>query len=296
LPEAKMPTKSYYAFPLDERRERQAPFVDRTVYTNFNAALVSAFLRSAHVLEDETLAAEGLATLDALEAQMRDERGLYFHFRRPGGTPELPNLLADQVAVLRAFLDAHELGGQRRFRVRAAELAERICEIFTDADGTLVDHVNADDFGRMSWRDHPLDDNALAADSLLRLAAMTGDSAPAERALKILEAFSRSYAAARSFAAPYASAVARALYGGTSVAIVGERGADALRDVALRLPDPFVTVATFAADDPTLQVRGLRPPRDGALAYVCRGRVCAAPVGDAAAMRSAFDARPGEET
>jgi hypothetical protein len=67
-----------------------------------------------------------------------------------------------------------------------------------------------------------------------------------------LRAFALRYAEARWFAASYAGAVVRALWGGASVAIVGSPAETALlREAALSLADPLVTVATLAEDDPS---------------------------------------------
>jgi uncharacterized protein YyaL (SSP411 family) len=119
---------------------------------------------------------------------------------------------------------------------------------------------------------------------------MTGEDAYAERATRTLQAFSQRYAALRAFAAPYAAAVARALWGGASVAIVGSAASGgAFREAALGLADPLVTTVSFAPGEVGLTARGFEAGSEPR-AYPCRGRVCGAPVLDAANLPDAFAA------
>ncbi|MFY9779215.1 MAG: DUF255 domain-containing protein [Candidatus Baltobacteraceae bacterium] len=281
--------EAYYALELPQRRSRPAPYVDRTVYTNWNAGLASAFAVAGAVLDDDALIAEGAATLDSIEAELRDERGLCFHFRRPGQAPQLPTLLLDQVACLRALLDLHEVSGEPRFLRRAIALVPVVVETFGDEHGTFADHANEAPLGRLAVRSVPPAENASFADTLLRLAVMTGSEAYAERAERALRAFSLRYAALRSFAAPYAAAVARSLWGGAGVTIVGTpRASAALREAAFALPDPFAATATFAPGEASLVERGF-PGTAGPHAFPCRNRLCGPPVDDPANLSLAFD-------
>jgi uncharacterized protein YyaL (SSP411 family) len=282
----------YYGLPLEQRRERAAPFVDRTVYAGWNAGLASGLLAAARALDDDAVARDAIEALDALEARLSDDDGLLFHYFSPGGAPQVRGLLYDQAAFLRALLDAHEYAGESRFRERAVALAARIFARFETGGGMLADHAHGEALGRLDVLDRPLAENANVADSLLRLGAMTGDAKFREQAHGILQAFAGGNTAAGLFAAPYANAVARWCWGDASVAIVGAAEAtEDLREAAARLPDPFAVCATFSPKESLPATRGLRPDEDGApLAYPCRGGACGAPVRDAAELRAAFDA------
>jgi hypothetical protein len=281
--------ETYYASTLEERRASQAPYIDRTSYTNWTAALAGAYAIAGAVLADDVLVGEALQTLDTIAAFLIDERGLCYHFLTPGESPRLRNQLTDQAAYLRALLDAYEASGQIRLLARAFALAKKIHEAFAGDDGTLADHAG-DALGMLAVRMTPLTENASVADSLLRLSVITADPRYRERAERILRAFASRYASYRTFAAPYASAVARYLHGGTDVTIVGTPEASApLREAARRLPDPLLVVATFPEDDPLAAARGLRAMLGTPVAYVCRGTACGAPVTSAANVRKAFD-------
>jgi uncharacterized protein YyaL (SSP411 family) len=146
---------------------------------------------------------------------MRDEDGLLFHYMPPGDGPHVRGLLTDQAQYLRALLEAHEYAGELRFLERALAHARLVLGKFGPGDGklgssrALLDAVPEEPLGRLELPERPLAENAIVADALLRLSAMTGDERFAVRAREILESFAISYRASGIFAAPYASAVSQ---------------------------------------------------------------------------------------
>ena len=280
--------EAYFALPLEERRKREAPFVDRTSYTNWTCGLAGAWFLAARALDDDALRREACQTLDNVHDRLTDPDGLVYHFVAPGSDPQVRGLLTDQAAYLRALLDAHETSGEARYLTRAQTLAGHILERFEASDGGFYDRLALEaQLGRLEFPDRPIGDNAIVAESLLRLSAMTDDAryrAAAERALAL---YARTYAAAGSFAAGYARAVRRLLAPGVSVRIVGEPAStDAFREAALRLPSPMVAVRSVNPE--RAEELGL-PPAPQPAAYVCAGPACGAPVYDAASLRDAYD-------
>jgi uncharacterized protein len=281
--------ETYYSCALEERRALPTPYIDRTSYTNWTAALAGAYALAGAVLADDVLISEALQTLDAIADTLLDERGLCYHFLAPGQSPSLRNQLTDQAAYLRALLDVYEASGEPRLLARALSLAQAIDDVFVGDDGTLADHAG-DALGMLAVRVTPLPENVSVADSLLRLSVVAAQELYADRAERILCAFANRYAALRTFAAPYASAVARCLHGGADVTIVGTPKATApLREAARRLPDPLLVITTLPEDDPLVAARGLRAMLGTPVAYVCRGTACGAPVTSPADLRKAFD-------
>jgi uncharacterized protein YyaL (SSP411 family) len=279
--------EEYYLLTLEKRREREAPYVDRTVFAGWNAGIASAFLRSARALGDRSLETDALTVLDALRDRFSDERGLLYHFARPGEAPQVRNLLGDQVSYLRALIDAHETTGEQRFLDRAVALADRIDEVFVQPDGALGDHANEDEaLGMMRFIDRPVAENASAADSLLRLSAMTLMDRFRDRALAILRYYVSSYEQQKYFAAPYAIAVARALSEDLSITIVGTPEATTeLRKAALEIRNPMLVVTTLSSE-PEAKARSFTWGEPAA--YVCRGTACSAPVHEPASLADAL--------
>ena len=228
-----------------------------------------------------------------MHERLLDGEGLVHHFIVAGGTPQVRGLLADQSAYARALLDAHEVSGEPRFLQRARALLDRIVDRFEAEDGGFYDRIDVEDapIGRLEIADRPIVDNGLLAETLLRLAGLTGDPRYREHAERTLTLFARTYAAAGSFGAPYVRALRRYLSRELSVRIVGEAAATgAFREAASRLPAPLATVRTLALAEAA--ELGL-PAEPRPAAYVCSGSACGAPALEAAAMRAAYDALMG---
>jgi hypothetical protein len=284
--------EAYFELPLDQRRRREAPFVDRTSYTNWTCALSGAWFLAARALDDDAMLAQACQTLDNVHDRMSDADGLLYHFVAPGGEPQVRGLLSDQAAYLRASIDGHEISGEARFLQRAQTLAERVLERFEAADGGFYDHLPLEaQLGRLEIADRPIVDNALVAEALLRLSVLTGEPKYRDHAERALALYARTYAAAGTFAAAYGRALRRWLSPEWSVRIVGEPAVtDAFREAALRLPSPTVVIRTVSpAGAGSL---GL-PAEPQPAAYVCGGTACGAPVTDPAGLRDAYDGLAG---
>jgi len=279
--------EAYYQLPLDERRRRKPPFVDRTSYTNWTCALAGAQALAARALDDDALLIEALRTLDDVAERLVAENNLLYHVLPFGGAPEVSGLLIDHAAYARALLDAHEISGEVRFLARARSLAAVVMDRFQAEEGGFYDRIPNDEvLGRLSIPDRPIVENGLLADAFLRLTALTGESHYRRTAESALRLYARSSRAAGSFAATYARALRRYLSLELTVRVVGDPGAtDGFREAALRLPTPFVAIRTLSP----AQAAELGMPSVEA-AYVCVAGACGAPVREAAALRAAYDA------
>lgn len=274
----------YYELPLEQRRAMQAPYVDRTSYSNWSAAMAGTFVMAGDALEDERLLAAGQAALDALHERMRDADGLLYHFIElsSNAAPQVQGLLTDQAAYLRALLDAHEYTGEPRFLDRARALIAPLRKRFGAADGGFYDHAAIETpLGNLPVRERPLPENALLAESFLRLHAFEGDAEFRTLAQDSLRLYAKTVERAGLFAAPFARALRRYLSPLAYVNIVGSVSETAdLREAAHALPDPLLVVHTLDR-------------QDGApAAYMCRGTLCAAPAHTTAELREAFEALP----
>jgi uncharacterized protein len=278
--------EAYYELPLDERRKREAPYVDRTSYTNWTCALAGAMALAARALDDDALLGEALETLDNVAQRLTGDDGLLYHVLAPHGAPEVRGLLVDQVAYARAALDAHEISGESRFLERSCAIANAIVANFEAPDGGFYDRLRGDDaLGRLSLPDQPIVENGLLAEALLRLAALVGEARYRTSAQAVLRFYAQSSRASGPFAATYARALLRYLSPELTVRVVGESArTDAFREAALRLPSPFVAIRTMRPSEAS----ELRLPADRA-AYVCVTGACGPPIREPSALRAAFD-------
>src|SRR2546429_6683904 len=174
----------FYSMDADERVNTPAPYVDRRVYTAWNAALDIAYL-------DAGLAADRL--LDSLFKRAYKKNEGMTHAEGVGGQ------LADQVWSLWAAVRAYQHGLGEKRREVALDLAAHIEERYGDPDlGGFLDHAGGDELGRLGERIKPLGENSVAAMALIELGIVGGDpGAPfrerARRALESVAALPRQY-------------------------------------------------------------------------------------------------------
>ncbi len=167
----------YYSLDAEERRTAAAPYVDRRVYTAWNAAMAIAYMDAG---------LDGERTLDSLFERFYKKGEGMTHTEGVGGQ------LGDQVWSLWAAVRSHRMD-------MALDLASLLEERYADRElGGYLDHAGGDELGRLGERIKPLAENSVAAMALIELDTLVGDpQAPyrdrARRALESVAALPRSY-------------------------------------------------------------------------------------------------------
>jgi hypothetical protein len=192
-------TKLYAA-----RLLRPTPFVDKTVYVNWNAMCVSAYLQAAQVLELEDARKFALRSLDRILAEAWDEQRGLAHVISYGDVKATPRfvrgLLDDYAFTALACLDAYEVTGAMSYFKFAQKIAEEMVRRFGDAtsggffdtEATVEEKLQ---LGALSARRKPFQDaptpagNPSAAIALLRLHAYTNDAKYRDKAEETLQVF-----------------------------------------------------------------------------------------------------------
>jgi uncharacterized protein YyaL (SSP411 family) len=167
----------YYSMDAEERAAANPPYVDRRIYTSWNAALAIGYMEAGR---------DTGKLIDSLfKHAYRKGEGMT-HSERVGGQ------LADQVWSLWAAVRSHRLE-------IAVDLAAHLEDHYADHElGGYLDHAGGDDLGRLGERIKPLAENSVAAMALIELDTMLGDPASpyrerARRALESVAALPRSY-------------------------------------------------------------------------------------------------------
>jgi hypothetical protein len=271
----------YYALPSQERAKHGAPFVDSTIYAGWNALAATAYHTAAQALGDPRPARRASAVLRSLQERLVRDGALH-HVESAAG-PRIPDLLGDVAAWLNALLDAYETGQHAAALGLASAAASRMRDRLEDRDrgGFFDAPQRPHEPGRLARHERPIDENALAAEGLLRLAALTGEDQWRELALRALRSFVGEYRGWGQFAASYANAVARALAAPLVIAVVGASGdatAEALWARALRSTDPARSLHRLVPDRDVEALARLGFPSDRVAAYVCVGTLCSAPL------------------
>ena len=142
---------------------------DRLLYADANAAAASALLRAAAMLGDSDLARDALASFErVLLACYKPGAGVA---HSADASASVRGLLGDQVAVIGALLDAHDLTGGEPYQMMAEEFGHFIARDLWDAEGGgFFDRATRpDDIGLLQRRRIPFVANAEAAIALARL-------------------------------------------------------------------------------------------------------------------------------
>lgn len=272
----------YYLLDADGRSKIEPPYVDPTIYVDWNALAAGALLCAAQLLNRPDVAERALALLDHLWT-IAHRGDVMAHFVYPDGEDGGgPALLGDQAATAAALLDAYEHSGERRWLRRAQQLAAWVDEHLGAPDGTLIDRlaVPGESAGLLAHPLPVLDDNAAMAEVFLRLEAHTGEEWLRARALETLAAWATRYKKHGVAAAPYGQALLRYLTRPAHIVIVGGRAdpeARRLHAAALADPTPMRTVQWLdpsdEADAAIIAARSL-PIEAAAAGFVCRGQTC----------------------
>jgi uncharacterized protein YyaL (SSP411 family) len=278
----------------DERAKHETPFVDRTAYTGWNALAASAYWAAWRAIGEDAYEARAHEAMGALIRRMWDTEAKTLRHSDSGDAAKVGDLLGDIAADLAASLDAYETGLHGGGLGGATRMAMTLRDRLEDrAGGGFFDAPESPGQpGRLSRRERPIEENALAADGLLRLAALTGENEWRELALRALRSFVGDYRQWGQFAASYANAVARALAEPLVVTVVGPADdvlATALWRRARASTDPARSLHRLEPGrDEEMLVR-LGFPADRVAAYVCIGTVCSAPIADEASLGRALD-------
>ncbi len=265
----------YYTLDAAGRARHDPPFVDRRLYTSWNTLAASAYLLAGEALGDRAILTRGHDAVDAIERRLRDTSGAIYRFDA-GDRPQLPDLLGETATFLSLLVGLGEVD-------RATALARRMRERLEDPErGGFYDTPGGEELGRLARRERPIEDNATAADALLRLAVLSGELEWRDVALRALRSFVAEYRQWGQFAASYANTVARALRDPVSVVVVGRMGDPAAARLwraarAATDPDLIIQHVDPAAHPERLAARGFP---DRVAAYVCVGTSCTAPLTD----------------
>jgi uncharacterized protein YyaL (SSP411 family) len=308
---------------LAARAQRLTPFIDRTLYTGWNAMAVSAYLETARVLRMDSAKEFALLTLDRLlkeawEVEASENRPGLAHViayadgsEQPVAAEKIPGTLDDYAFVIHACIDAWMASGAMSYHHAAVKLADAMIARFHDSTfGGFFDSAASPEIplGALSARRKPLQDaptaagNPTAAAALLRLDALDGRKPYREIAEETLASFAGIVEHFGLYAGSYGLAAERLLLDPVQVVIVGS-GPEAARLEALAVAR-FAVNKTVTRIDPARLVAGevpqtlaetllQVPPPGGAetWAMVCRGRSCLPPITDGEALLKALGAQ-----
>jgi len=266
------------------RLQRQAPYVDKTVYVGWNSLCVSAYLEAAKVLHLPDARRFALRSLDRIvsrtyrtgdvstgaETSARARPASLLHvvsYSDPKAEyREVPGMLDDYAFTALACLDAYEATADLSYFKFARSIADAMVARFFDAtSGGFFDSepdTDGKSLGVLATRRKPLQDsptpagNPMAAIALVRLHHYTGDAEYRDKAEQTLETFAGVAEQFGIFAATYGIAVVNFLENPVQVVIIDEgdeSDADELYKTA---------VSPFAFNKAVLQLKSNQAVRE----------------------------------
>ncbi len=300
---------------LAARARRPTPFIDRTLYTGWNAMAVTAYLEAARILRAESPRAFALQTLNRILAEAWNGAESLQHVIAYGEsdseTPaaKVSGTLDDYAMTVHACVDGWIASGEMRFYEAAVKLADAMIAKFYDrTGGAFFDTaVGPGDLtlGALTARRKPLQDsptpagNPTAAAALLRLEALSGRREYREIAEDTLESFAGIVEHFGLYAGSYGLALERLLLYPVQIVVVGD-GPEADQFETLAMARFAVNKTVVRMTPQQLVAGGLpealaetvlqapRPEGKAAWALVCRGQTCMPPITDAEALLQAL--------
>ena len=274
--------EKYYTLAKNERLKETAPFVDKQIYTNWNALMISSFFEASVILGEISIRDFAMKSLDRLLSLNFNGKQMSHY----DDEPHLPTQLADQVQMVATLYRAYELTGDRKFLQKAEELVQSTFEELYDKEhgGFFDSSIDLGAPGYLSRPAKPLDDNSVASRVLIRLYHQTGKEHYRKMAQETLARFVEIFPQFGLMAADYALAVDAFLNEPTVIKIVGSLEKSQtleLLEAANRTYEPRRIIQVY---DPVRDAKDFAelnyPNPDRPTALVCMGKLCGAPVTD----------------
>ncbi|NMN59291.1 hypothetical protein FHT36_003201 [Xanthobacter sp. SG618] len=279
---------------LTRRAGRVRPGRDDKVLADWNGLMIAALARTGAFLGEEEWVGLARTAFGAVTAHMVKDGRLAHSWC--GDKMVMPGLASDLAAMARAGIALAEATGDKApFRLAATFLDALEKHHLDPATGTYF--LTADDGDSLIVRPSATHDeavpnyNAVAADALIRLAALTGDDSLRTRADRILAGLSG--AAARNVLAHGATlnAIATRL-GLAEIVTTGVKG-EALAQAGLKVPFPLRVVVRaegVAAPVGSVTAARIASAPEGGAAFVCVGERCSLPVTELEGIKAAVTA------
>ena len=281
---------------LQVRSTRPAPGLDDKVLTEWNALFLHALADAAAAFRRADWKQVAIETGEFLLRELRDDRGRWYRSWQADGEPQARHaaLAADHAALIQAFIRLGEATGEARWIAAARETADTMLDWFWDpVEGGL--YTTAEDAEQLVVRQKDMYDNAtpsansVAANGLMRLAALTGDLRYANFADRILQLLAPIVGQAPGGTSNALLAMFLRQRGLLELVIVGDE-VDELVRVAQVLWRPDLVMAWGEPYDSPLW-EGRNPGH----AYLCRDHVCERPVTEPEELYELLAGRPVPE-
>jgi len=281
-PNAKLvPGEEYFPKSEEERLAIGVPYVDETVYTDWNGMMASAYFHLYHATGDRHARDFALKTVDRfLDENMCDGRMCHYF----DDQARLFGMLSDQVYFAQALVDAYQTSGLRRYLAGAETLVSFMAAQLQDVvdGGFYFKTFDPRARGELLDRHKPFHENVAAIRLLTLLHHLTGGHTYRELAERTLRAIAYPNIAESIIGAGYALALDLFMSSPMRIIVVGDRDDKKTREMLetglhTYEPQKLVQVLDPAEDSLTIGERTYKASEEP-VAYVCVQDVCREPV------------------
>lgn len=213
---------------LKIRGKRKTPFVDQTLYTNWNGLWIQGYFTAFRALGDSSLKNFAQKTLDRFMTKaFNQSKGMARYLGEEENLAE--GFLEDQVEICAASLDAFEITADPKYLEFAKKLAQILVERFGALEGGFFDVATLKEEGHLKFRERKIQDsptrssNSTAISCFLRLYHLTGKKEFLETAETSLRFFYDDAKSLSHSAAGYILALDFYLKDALKVTIVGPK-------------------------------------------------------------------------
>ena len=263
---------------FDRRETRVRPGLDDKVLTEWNAMAVAALAEAGAALDEAAWVATAVEVARFLLDQLRRPDGRWLRSWQSGTAKHLA-YAGDHAWMVEALVRVYEATGDPGWLEPASTTADALIDLFWDKDARAFTTTGRDAETLIA---KPIDTqdgalpsaNAVAASSLMRLAAMTGEDRFREHAESVVESMAPAVRAVPAAFTAMVSAAETARTGITEVVVTGDRP-DLLRVCrSTYLPGAVIAWGT-PFSSPLWE--GRDGPQQSDLAFVCRDYACKTP-------------------
>ena len=281
---------------LAVRDKRVRPGLDDKVLADWNGLMIAALANAGLMFEEPTwieMAARAFSFI--AHTMVRGDR-LGHSWRQ--GQLKFPGLASDFAAMIRAALALYEATGRPDYLDQALAWQRALDRDYANTDTGSYYLTAADAEGLVVRPAATSDDatpnhNAVAAQNLIRLAALAGDDTWRDKADRIIAAIAPQAIENLYMHMALLNAVDLRLRAAEIVVTGQGPGAEALLAAARQIPPLnriVLHAASAAALPPTHPARDKADAASEPQAFICAGETCSLPVTDPAGLISAMDA------
>jgi len=290
--------EEFYRLNAKERLKHKIPYIDPIIYTDANAAMVSAYIAAYKILGDDRYKDFAVKTTNFLLSNCYSpDLGMAHYYDREA---HLFGWLSDQAYMIGSLIDLYSVTGDRSYLNTAKQLVETCEKLFIDEDGVFFDRSRQSDepaLGALAIRRKPMKENSLIARNIYRLAYIDGADKYEKMAEKALANLELGEAEPIPPIALYGLAVDEVLTQPVVLTIIGIRGKPEMEALLKEAWGQYITGKETKLLDPikdyeTVEKSGFPAERHPVI-YPCIGRMCLPAVETAHEFKAILEDLPG---